>query len=303
MNTIIDPSVLKNLDDLSQRYANAQPFRHVLIENFLEHDFAERLLAEFPAFENGNCIGDDGRPGGKSTIERMRLLGPACRSLDHVVQQPDFLALIGRITGIDELLYDPFYLGGGTHENKSGQALQAHVDFNYHPSERWHRRLNLIVYLNPVWEESWGGNLELYRDPYQDAKPSVRIVPTMNRCVIFETTERSWHGFDRISVPADRADLSRKSLALYFYTKQRPADEIAGKHTTHYVNRQLPDYLVEGYRLSDADVTMLREIIVGRDHQLQHLYAENARLLQAQERGLVGQLMYLLRRLYVRYRR
>ncbi|MGA9333690.1 MAG: 2OG-Fe(II) oxygenase, partial [Rudaea sp.] len=107
MNTIIDPSVLKNLDALSQRYAKAQPFRHVLIENFLEPDLAERLVAEFPAFENGNCIGDDGRPGGKSTIERMRLLGPAYRSLDHVVQQPDFLALIGRITGIDELLYDP----------------------------------------------------------------------------------------------------------------------------------------------------------------------------------------------------
>ncbi|TLY53545.1 MAG: 2OG-Fe(II) oxygenase, partial [Gammaproteobacteria bacterium] len=170
-------------------------------------------------------------------------------------------------------------------------------DFNYHPSERWHRRLNLIVYLNPRWEESWGGNLELYRDPYQDKQPVRRIVPAMNRCVIFETTERSWHGFDRIALPPDHAALSRKSVALYFYSKQRPQAEIAGKHTTHYVNRQLPERFAPGYTLRDDDATTLRELIAHRDHQLQRLYAENAELLQARDRFIQ------LRRLYVRYLR
>lgn len=301
--SILADDVRRDAARLASRFAGAQPFRHVVIENFFDSTFARWLLAEFPAFERGNCIGDDGREGGKSTVERIKALGPAFRALDAAIQAPDFLRLIGTIAGIDGLTYDPFYLGGGTHENRHGQALQAHVDFNYHPSERWHRRLNLIVYLNPEWDSAWGGNLELWRDPYQDANPRARIAPAMNRCVIFETTETSWHGFDKIALPPERADLSRKSIALYFYTRQRPAQETAGKHTTHYVNRQLPEHLVAGHMLTLADVETLHELIAHRDNQMQRLYAENANLLQARDRGLSGQILHQLRRLYVRYLR
>jgi hypothetical protein len=302
-DAIVNSSVTCEVGTLASRFATAKPFKHVVIENFFERDFAEGLLAEFPAFEKGNSVGDDGRQGDKSTVERIKALGAAYRTLDGVIQTPEFLSFIGRITGIDGLLYDPYYLGGGTHENRQRQNLQAHVDFNYHPSERWHRRLNLIVYLNRTWDETWGGNLELYNDPYRDVKPAERIAPLFNRCVIFETTENSWHGFDRISLPADHADVSRKSLALYFYSTARPAEEIAGKHTTHYVNRQLPEHLVDGYALKNADIEILKELIANRDNHLRHLYAENANLLQAQERGIGGQILYLLKRLYIRYRR
>jgi Rps23 Pro-64 3,4-dihydroxylase Tpa1-like proline 4-hydroxylase len=301
--SFLNASVENEAAQLTHRFVNAQPFRHAVIENFFDAAFAESLLAAFPAFDRGNRVGDDGREGGKSTVERIMALGPAFRALDACIQTPDFLRLIGTIAGIDDLMYDPFYLGGGTHENRHGQALQAHVDFNYHPSERWHRRLNLIVYLNPEWNESWGGNLELWRDPYQDANPVVRIAPAMNRCVIFETTESSWHGFDKIALPPERADLSRKSIALYFYSRQRPAQETAGKHTTHYVNRQLPGHLVAGHTLTHMDIETLRELIAHRDNQMQRLYAENASLLQARDRGISGQILYQLRRLYVRYLR
>lgn len=266
-------------------------------------DAAERLLADFPAFEQGNSTGDDGRPSGKSTVERMHALGASYRELDAVVRSGEFLRFVGGVTGIDDLLYDPFYLGGGTHENRDGQLLQAHIDFNYHPSERWHRRLNLIVYLNPEWDEAWGGNLELWRDPYADAAPAARIAPVFNRCVIFETTEHSWHGFDTIALPPEQKSRSRKSIALYFYTRQRSAQETAGKHSTHYVNRQLPARYIPGYTLGEADIAELRDLIAHRDNRLQQLFAENASLLQAQERGLSGKLLYLLKRLYVRYRR
>ena len=298
----INPSVLGKAGELGRQFAEAQPFRFLVIDDFLSQDFAARLLAEFPAFEKGNSVGDDGRPGGKSTLQRIKSLGPAHRELDTTIQSPEFLGFIGAITGIEAPIYDPFYLGGGTHENRQGQALQAHVDFNYHPSERWHRRLNLIVYLNPEWEASWGGNLELYRDPYQDAKPAHRVTPLMNRCVIFETTEKSWHGFDRIALPTGKTGLSRRSVALYFYSKDRPAEQVAGKHTTHYVDAQLPEHLVDGYQLTGADVARLKELIAHRDNRAQLLYDENAKLLQAQEQGFSGQLLFLLKRLYVRYR-
>lgn len=290
-------------DAIRARFQAAQPFRHVVIDDFFAADFAAQLLREFPAFERGNAVGDDGAQGGKSTVERIQALGDAYAALDAEIRSPEFLALLARLTGVDDLLYDPFYLGGGTHENRDGQALQTHIDFNYHPSERWHRRLNLIVYLNPDWQASWGGNLELYRDPYADAQPAERIAPVFNRCVIFETSERSWHGFDRITLPPDQQSRSRKSVALYFYTRERPAAEVAGKHSTHYVDAQVPEHFTAGYTLSDADAALIRNLVAQRDGQLKRLYAENASLLQAQERGLGGQLLYLLKRAYVRYRR
>jgi hypothetical protein len=300
---IINPAVLDATDRHAQAFASAQPFRHVVIDDFLDRPFIDALLSEFPAFERGNYIGDDGRAGGKSTVDAMPQLGPAYRRLDQIIQTPEFLAYVGRLTGIDDLLYDPFYLGGGTHENRDGQPLSAHIDFNYHPSERWHRRLNLIVYLNHEWDDSWGGLLDLYRDPYADPKPVVRVSPRFNRCVIFETTETSWHGFEQIRIPEERAGLTRKSIALYFYSKERDEEETAARHTTHYVNRQLPEHFAAGHVLSDADVATLRQLIAARDGQMQMLYAENSQLLQAQDKGFGGHVLYLMKRLYMRYRK
>ena len=300
---IINERVRARLPQIAENYARAEPFSYVVIDDFLTPAFAKSLLEQFPAFERGNNLGDDGKAGKKSTFERIKSLGNEYLFLDKAIQQRDFLDMIGAMTGIPDLLYDPFYLGGGTHENRDGQSLHAHVDFNDYPSEGWHRRLNLIVYLNPEWDSAWGGNLEFFRDPYKDAAPAQRIAPLFNRCVIFGTTEKSWHGFDRIQLPEYRKAISRKSIALYFYSKDRPQDEVAGKHTTHYVNQQLPERIVAGYTLTQDDVNALKELTSDRDALLQRLYADNASLRQAQDRGVSGKILYLLRRTYVRFRR
>ena len=209
--------LLDRPDALAADFAAARPFRHVVIDQFFEPAFAQDLLGAFPAFEQGNSLGEHGRAGDKSTFEHVRALGPAFSRLDDLLKGPAFLGLLQRVTGIADLRYDPWYLGGGTHENRDGASLAPHIDFNFHPVERWQRRLNLIVYLNPEWQDHWGGALSLYRDPAADPTPATRVVPTFNRAVLFETHDHSWHGFDRIGLPADRRDLSRRSLAFYFY--------------------------------------------------------------------------------------
>lgn len=301
--SIIHPRVLETADALGASFASAEPFPHLVIDDFFAPGVAERLLAEFPGFEQGNFVGDDGQPGGKSTLDKVRQLGPAYRALDDAIQSPGFLQALSRLTGIDGLLYDPWYLGGGTHENRNGMSLDPHVDFNFHPSERWHRRLNLIVYLNPEWEAQWGGCFELFRDPHASPRPDVSIPPVFNRCAIFETSERSWHGFDQIQLPPEHAGLSRRSIALYFYTKDRPAEEIAGRHTTYYVNRQLPERFVEGRALDAHDVAELQGLIAQRDAHIRMMYAENTALRKAQDSGIGGHILYLAKRAYVRFRR
>lgn len=286
-----------------QRFAAAEPFPHVVVDGFLDPAFAQALLDEFPGFERGNSIGDDGRPGGKATFERIRALGSSYARLDDLVRSRAFLDAISELTGIPDLLYDPFYLGGGTHENRSGQSLDPHIDFNYHPSEGWHRRLNLIVYLNHEWEAGWGGALELFADPYAQIRPTAAILPLFNRGVIFETSERSWHAFPAIRTPERTPPLTRRSIALYFYTRKRPAAETAGKHSTVYVDRQLPERYAAGRTLTPEDVDELQALLRGRDRHLKRLYSHQARLLQAMDRGLAGRLLYVARRAYVRLKR
>lgn len=303
LGSILNPNLLRDVRTLSTCFRSAKPFPNLVIEQFFAPAFIARLQAEFPAFEQGNRMGDDGQPGGKSTMERVKGLGPAYEQLDAAIKSPEFLQWLSQVTGISGLLYDPWYLGGGTHESHNGVSLDPHVDFNYHPSERWHRRLNLLIYLNPSWEPQWGGCFELFRDPHASACPDVSITPTFNRGVLFETSERSWHGFNAIQLPATEIGLTRRSIALYFYSRQRPPSETADRHTTLYVKRQLPDRIMDGHRLDCADVAHIRDLLQQRDNHITSLYAENTALRKAQDAGLIGNVLYLAKRAFVRFRR
>jgi hypothetical protein len=308
--TLIAPHVLERADAYAAHFAAGDPFRHVVIESFLRADFAERLLAQFPPFEHERALNEAGQVGGKATVEKIPALGGGYEVLDDAIRSAEFLALVSKLTRIPGLRYDPHYFGGGTHENRDGQDLDPHIDFNRHPIERWHRRLNLIVYLNHDWSSDWGGALELHSDPRAPDDRVVTIAPVFNRCVIFETTEWSWHGFSRIVLPPQHVARSRKSIALYFYTEDRPAEELADAHSTVYVDRPLPAWVREGHVLSEPEAHELATLYARRDHHNQRLYAEVTRLQKSLDAanaalsgGFVGKLKYFATRGLARLRR
>jgi hypothetical protein len=307
--TMLNPSLQDRVNELAARFQQRDPFRHVVIDDFFSAEYGPALLAQFPAFESGNARNEAGELGNKSTVEKIRGIGPAYAALDDVLQTREFLDLIGHITGIPNLLYDPWYFGGGTHENRNGQDLDAHVDFNKHPIERWHRRLNLIVYLNHAWDDAWGGSLQLHSDPRARDDHVTTITPLYNRAVIFETTEWSWHGFSRISLPDDKGALSRKSVALYFYTTERPAEELADTHSTIYVDQPLPQRFRDGLTLNANDVEELRVLLARRDQHNQRLYRDVTELTKQLEQataalnaGRAGRFRYLARKVVAKLR-
>ena len=231
-------------------------------------------MTEFPEFDAARARSELGTIGRKAAYTNLPSLGPAYAEFDSLMQSQEFLEWVSDVTGIPRLLYDPEYIGGGAHLNLDGQDLDPHVDFNYHPSRRWHRRLNLILFLNPEWDEAWGGTLQLHRDPHLPPAEDelCTVLPLANRCVIFETSERSWHGFKRIRLPLQRSDLARRSIAVYFYTEERPRHETAPEHGTFYVPRPLPVRFKAGYTLTGDDIEELQIATARRDSQIEYLY-------------------------------
>ena len=170
----------------------------------------------------------------KYSTEEFRSFGPTTRALFYQVNASLFLWFLEQLTGVPGLIPDPHLRGGGLHEIKRGGALGVHADFNFYQRLNLYRRLNLLVYLNENWQEAWGGELELW--DRTGTRCVQRISPVFNRAVIFDTSNFSYHGHPRpLQCPEER---SRKSLALYYYTVDAPADDDRTPHTTVFVNTQ-----------------------------------------------------------------
>lgn len=263
---MINPHVLGNVVSYHDEFVSAKPFRHVVIDDFFETDVAEQMLAEFPAFQNERALNEMGEVGGKAVFENIADISSFYRQLSDYIKSPSFLLAMSELTGIKDLLHDDTMFGGGTHENLHGQELDPHVDFNYGYWTGLHRRLNVLLYLNKEWEESWGGSIELHSDPRHPESNEVKFfVPIFNRCLIFETNEYSWHGFPRLQLPENKRHLSRKSFSIYLYTKDRPAAETAPSHATFYIQRPLPEHIRPGIVLSQEDADTIRHLMSKRD--------------------------------------
>jgi hypothetical protein len=262
----ISETVWRNADAHCDAFLHAEPFKHVVIEDFFEPSFAEELLADFPNFDLKLATNEFGQTGGKAVNTNIRTISPVYQELYRLIAAKPFLDLASRLSGIPDLILDPKMYGGGTHDNRHGQELDPHVDFNYDEAQKLHRRLNLIVYLNKDWKTEWGGALEIHSNPRDPATNRITSYdPLFNRCVMFETNERSWHGFPRIDLPADKRHLSRKSISIYLYTKDRPAEEIAPMHGTFYVQRPLPRHIQAGYTLTEQDLAGIQRLLSVRD--------------------------------------
>jgi hypothetical protein len=275
---IVNSALLRNAGEFRRSYESATPFKHVVIESFFDPEFGAALLRDFPRFDPARAMNEFGKIGGKAVNERIRDISPVYSRLDEYLKSGFFLGMMMDLTGISDLLPDPNMFGGGTHENLHGQELDPHIDFNYDPPTKLHRRLNLLVYLNPEWHEEWGGSIELHSDPRQPHANEVKaFLPIFNRAVVFETNERSWHGFPRIELPEDKRHLSRKSLSIYLYTRTRPAHEVVPEHGTFYVQRALPGRYQPGLALAQADIDEIRGLLRRRDQWIQHYQASEIR--------------------------
>jgi Rps23 Pro-64 3,4-dihydroxylase Tpa1-like proline 4-hydroxylase len=214
---------LSRAPELAAQFESSDPYPYVVLEEFLEPAVAEACVREFPRRDDAtwnNYVHVNERKHAKSD---QRTFPPTIQAVTHELNSERFLGFVQAISGISGLIADDAFMGGGLHQSGKGGFLNIHADFTGHPHHpRWRRRINLLVYLNPDWEESYGGQLELW--DRQMTRCVQRIAPRMNRAVIFQTDADAFHGHPEPMTCPD--DFSRRSLALYYFTKERAAFDV-----------------------------------------------------------------------------
>ena len=229
-----DLSFLMDFADKNrERYLTAAPFPHIAIDDFLRPEILDAVVRDFPTRESDPWIAMVDKDQKKFAANEPSKMAPSVRQVLYFLNSREIVNFLEKLTGIEGLVPDPHYAGGGCHELRPGGFLKVHADFNWHKQMRLDRRINLLIYLNKDWQPEYGGNLELW-DTTMSHKVA-EYAPLFNRCVIFNTTDMSFHGNPTpVNCPPDR---SRRSLAFYYYTNGRPAGEVSQSHGTLFKNR------------------------------------------------------------------
>lgn len=226
-NFIFDATYLERLAlNIREAYAGADPFPHTVIDDFLPQPVAQRILVEYPAQDAPLWLDwkkrDVVHQPRKLGIGNARRLTGATRYIQHMLFAFNSFPLINFLelaTGIEGLIPDPHYFGGGLHQILSGGKLAIHADFNFHERMKVYRRINLLIYFNKDWLPEYGGELELWDVGL--TRCVKRIAPIFNRCVIFNTERNAYHGHPQpLRTPEH---ITRKSFALYYYTCEPPS--------------------------------------------------------------------------------
>ena len=221
-----------------EKFVNANPFPFIIIEDFFSNEFLNGVLNQFPNLsEQKKTTNYDNKNEVKFANNQYKNFPSNIKKLFDFLNSDFFLNFLQDITNIKEKLIPDFELnGGGLHEIKKGGLLKIHSDFNKHPNLDLDRRLNVLIYLNKDWKEEYGGHLEFWDKEMTSCRE--KVLPIFNKMVIFSTTDNSNHGHpDPLNCPNN---MSRKSIATYYYTKGRPINEIDkmfSKNTTYFKDR------------------------------------------------------------------
>jgi Rps23 Pro-64 3,4-dihydroxylase Tpa1-like proline 4-hydroxylase len=198
-----------NLQDLQTKYLTAQPFPHLILDNFCDVEKLNRAYDSIPELDNKSR--DYAFANNKFEKSNYKVLCPELEELYNDLASERFNNILAFVTA-KKVFVDPKNFGGGLHQGKKNSFLDMHLDFNYHPlNKNWYRELNLLLYLNKDWKSEYGGELKI-KDLRTNEEASLEV--PFNRLIIQQCAPYTLHGYDMTSFPAGRY---RTSIATYAY--------------------------------------------------------------------------------------
>ncbi len=232
-----DPKYASVAVEGAAAYQSANPFPHTTIDNFLRPELADSIVNAFPYPEDDSgWVVRDNKNNRRKFQQDETKMPQILREALREFNSRQFILFLETLTGIGNLLPDPYFIGGGIHISGPGDFLNVHADFNWHHKLQAHRRVNALLYLNHGWKQEWNGALEMWNRDMTEAADT--IYPVFNRLVVFNVTDHSHHGQPKPNLCPEGE--YRKVLNLYYYTTQRDAEEITDPHFTVYKTEASP---------------------------------------------------------------
>ena len=251
MRNVFDYAQFEQLvEEYSVSYQEASPYPYVMFDGLFDDAVIDQINREI---DESNFKKDERAIEGieikvRSDFEDNESLPPVTKTAFEVLNGGKFLELVSRLTGIDGLISDPYYDGGGINITENQGTLAVHVDGTTQHRMKVCRRINAILFLNEEWDENWNGYHEQWEFINKDKSPfdedqswrCVRkILPKKNRLMIFTTNDHSWHGHAGVlEVPEQ---VQRRSLITYYYTATRPESDLVFDvpHRALFINNNI----------------------------------------------------------------
>jgi 2OG-Fe(II) oxygenase superfamily len=234
-----DPDYARLAVDNALLYKVRYPTPHASFDDFLPAGIVHRIAGAFPSKSAEGWTVHSNAHADRKFLGDETKANPLFRAFMQATSSRQFLLFLETLTGIQGLIPDPYYIGGGAMTAGRGDKLDMHLDFNWHYKLHAHRRCNALFYLTPDWNPEWDGRLVLGKEQ------SARYLPHFNRCIVFTTSEESWHGQpDPIICPPGEL---RRVFSAFYYTAASPEQE-ADPHltkyhdTTPYTEKPLKEY-------------------------------------------------------------
>ncbi|MCF6347551.1 MAG: 2OG-Fe(II) oxygenase [Flavobacteriaceae bacterium] len=197
------------------------------VDNVLPEKLAKQIFEKFPSLENTTLR--KSLKEYKHIAYQMDKYNPLLEESIYAFQEESVVKLIQEICGLTSIFTDKSLYAGGLSLMKKDNFLNPHLD-NSHDKERKHWRvLNLLYYVTPNWEGSFGGNIELWPDGLQ--KDPITITSKFNRLVVMATHQNSWHSVNKVLT-----DNIRCCVSNYYYS-EKPLLKTDTFHVTSFKGR------------------------------------------------------------------
>jgi Rps23 Pro-64 3,4-dihydroxylase Tpa1-like proline 4-hydroxylase len=234
----------------AETYSSASPYPYAMFDGLFDEDLLDKVNVEIDQsnFEKDVRSIDGVEVKTRSNFEDNEALPESTRQIFEIINGGRFLEIVSKLTGIDGLISDPYYDGGGVNIIENGGTLAVHVDGTTQHRMQVCRRINAILFLNDDWNPAWNGYHEQWDyldkslspfDESQQWKCVRKILPKKNRLVIFTTNDHSWHG--HAGVLAVPEGVQRRSLIAYYYTSSRPREDLVfdEPHRALFINNSV----------------------------------------------------------------
>ncbi len=215
--------------ELNDTFVGTPPYPMIALDNFLPTDVALSMEKECNTIPDQYWSEFTRRNSHMKECTNMDVSPAATEFVNQIHSQAGMNWLI-KITGIKDLIPDPYITGAGYSRSYKGDCLKIHTDFNWNDTIKVHRMLSLIVYLNSDWKEEYGGHLQF--NDFNNKEVIQRIPPLFNRAVIWRHHKRGFHGFpDPLTCPDS---MTRNTFRLFFYVSNAQHDPNDRPHRSLY---------------------------------------------------------------------